>query len=74
MTTPTTIPLQAQAKEGHIYSHIRKTWQHEPPEERVRQEFVWVLAKEYGFALEQMDEEKAITGRSVAQARAYILV
>lgn len=43
MTTPTTTPLQVQTKDGRIYSHIRKTWQHEAPEERVRQEYVCVL-------------------------------
>lgn len=73
MTTPTTT-FQVQTKDGRIYSHIRKNWQHETPEERVRQEYVCVLVNEYGFALEQMDEEKAVTERGAAQARADILV
>lgn len=58
MRTPTTTPIQVQTKDGRIHGHICKTWQHEMPEERVRQEYVCVLVNEYGFALKQMDEEK----------------
>jgi type I restriction enzyme M protein len=54
---------------GKIWSHVRKKWLVETPEERVRQEYLCVLANEYGFALDQTDEERDVTGRGSGQAR-----
>ncbi len=59
---------------GHIFSHIRQKWLVETPEERVRQQYVATLHNEYGFALEQMDEELAVTGRGSAGARADVVI
>lgn len=67
------LEIKRDAK-GHIYSPIRKKYYVETPEEKVRQEFVCVLVNEYGYALEQMQEEVNLTGRGSAQARADIVI
>lgn len=43
--------------QGKIWSCLRNKWLVETPEETVRQNFLPVLVNEYGYALEQMDEE-----------------
>ena len=60
--------------EGKIYSHIRKKWLIETPEERVRQEYLCILVNEYGYSLDQMDEEVQIAGRGSKKARADFLI
>lgn len=59
---------------GKIWSHVRKKWLIETPEERVRQEYLPVLVNEYGFALEQIDEELEVTGRGSGHARADFVI
>jgi len=59
---------------GQIFSHIRKKWLHEIPEERVRQEYLCILVNEYGFNVEQIDEEISVTGRGSGDARADFLI
>lgn len=59
---------------GQIFSHIRQKWLVEIPEERVRQAFVVTLFNEYGFELDQMDEELHVAGRGSARARADVVV
>jgi type I restriction enzyme M protein len=59
---------------GRVWSHIRKKWLIETPEERVRQAFVVTLHNEYGFGLDQMDEELHVAGRGSARARADVLI
>lgn len=54
---------------GRIFSHIRQKRLVETPEERVRQAYVVTLHNEYGFALEQMDEELDMTGREPTRPR-----
>jgi type I restriction enzyme M protein len=66
--------LSVDRKKGEIYSHIRKKWLIEIPEERVRQEYLCVLVNEYGYSLEQIDEEIPVTGSGSGQARADLLV
>lgn len=66
--------LSVDRKNGEIYSHIRKKWLIETPEERVRQEYLCVLVDEYGYSLEQIDEEIPVTGSGSGQARADLLV
>lgn len=66
--------LSVKRKEGKIWSHIRKKWLDETPEERVRQEFLCVLVNEYGFPPEQMAEEEDLTGRGAAHARADFVI
>jgi type I restriction enzyme M protein len=59
---------------GHIWSHVRKRWLVETPEEAVRQQYLLTLVNEYGYALEQIAEEESVTGRGAAQARADFLI
>lgn len=53
--------LEIQRKDGKIYSHIRKEDLVEKPEEIVRQSFVCKLVNDYGYSLDQMDEEVKLT-------------
>lgn len=66
--------VQLDTKNRRIWSFLRRKWLIETPEEKVRQEYVTVLVNEYGFALEQMEEEVNTTGRGSARARADIVV
>ena len=59
---------------GGIWSHLRQKWLVETPEETVRQNFLLVLADEYGYALDQMEEEADLTGRGSGQARADFVI
>lgn len=59
---------------GQIFSHVRQKWLAETPEERVRQAFVVTLHNEYGFDLEQMDEELHVAGQGSARARADLVI
>src|SRR5438105_4066577 len=54
---------------GKIWSHVRKSWFVETPEELVRQQYVCALVNDYGFSLDQMGEELVVQrGRQSAQA------
>ena len=59
---------------GQIFAHIRQKWLAETPEERVRQAYVVTLHNEYGFDLDQMDEELHVAGRGSARARADVVI
>jgi type I restriction enzyme M protein len=59
---------------GQVFSHIRQKWLVETPEERVRQAYVVTLHNEYGFDLDQMDEELHVAGRGSARARADVVI
>jgi len=59
---------------GKIWSHLRQKWLYETPEESVRQSFLPVLVAEYGYSLEQMDEELEVTGRGSGHARADFVI
>ena len=52
---------------GRVFPHIRQKWLIETPEEGVRQEYVVSLHNEYGFDLDQMDEELHVAGRGSAK-------
>jgi type I restriction enzyme M protein len=66
--------LSIERKNGEVFSHIRKKWLIETPEERVRQEYLCVLVNEYGYSLDQIDEELSVTGRGAGDARADFLI
>jgi type I restriction enzyme M protein len=66
--------LSVRREKGKIWSHIRKKWLIETPEETVRQEYLWVLSNEYGFSLDQLDEEVEVTGRGSGHARADFVI
>jgi len=67
-------PDQIQIRGNQIFSPVRKSWVQLTPEERVRQEFLLVLMEEYGYSLDQIDEETPVTGRGSGQARADFLI
>ena len=46
--------LCVKREKGKVWSHIRKKWIVETPEETVRQEYLCVLVNEYGFSLDQI--------------------
>jgi len=62
--------IEVRRDAGKIWSHVRRKWLIETPEEAVRQQFLTVLVNEYGYAIEQIDEELSVVGRGAAQARA----
>ncbi|RZK25275.1 MAG: type I restriction enzyme HsdR N-terminal domain-containing protein, partial [Hymenobacter sp.] len=63
-------PLKLQLKDGKIYSHVRKKWLVQTPEETVRQQYLLTLVNEYGYALNQIKEEESpLGGRGSAKAR-----
>ena len=62
-------------EKGKIWSHVRQTWLNETPEEAVRQEYLCILVNEYGFKLDQIDEEVSAPGeRGTRGARADFLI
>lgn len=66
--------LSVRREKGKIWSHIRKKWIVETPEETVRQEYLCILVNEYGFSLDQIDEELEVTGRGSGHARADFVI
>ncbi len=76
--TPTTeISDKIEVKrndKGNIWSHIRHKWLVETPEESVRQNYLTTLVNEYGYSLDQMDEELEVTGRGSGHARADFVI
>lgn len=56
-------PITARREKSKIWSHIRQKWLEETPEEAVRQEYLCVLVNEYGYSVEQMDEECHTPGK-----------
>ncbi|HEY9156417.1 N-6 DNA methylase [Candidatus Binatus sp.] len=66
--------LKVRREKGTIWSHIRKKWLVETPEETVRQEYLCTLVNEYGFNLDQMDEEREVTGRGSGNSRADFVI
>jgi len=63
-----------QIEGNKIFSSVRKKWLPLTPEEQVRQQYLTVLINEYGYSLEQIDEEVNVTGRGSAQARADFVI
>lgn len=67
-------PIDLRIQNGRIWSHLRQKWLVETPEERVRQEYLLTLVDQYGYSLDQMDEEVNVTGRGSGKARADFLI
>lgn len=65
---------QMKMRGNEVFSLVRQKWIHLTPEEKVRQEFLRVLVNEYGYSVEQMDEEVEVTGRGSGQARADFVI
>lgn len=70
-----TDPITVRRQKGKIWSHVRKKWLFETPEEAVRQEYLCILVNDYGFSLEQIDEEVTLPGtRGNKNARADFVI
>ena len=54
-----------------VYDEEKKTGK---PEEIVRQNYLLTLINEYGYSLDQLDEELAVTGRGSGKARADFVI
>ena len=65
---------QIQIRGNQIYSILRQKWIALTPEERVRQEYLRILIEEYGYKMEQIEEEVSVTGRGSGDARADFLI
>lgn len=66
--------LEVVRDRGQIWSHLRKKWLDETPEETIRQEFLCVLVNEYGYPLSHIQEELELTGRGSGKARADFVI
>ena len=67
--------FRIRREKGKIWSHVRQKWLNETPEESVRQEYLCVLVNEYGFSVEQIDEEVSAPGeRGTKDARADFVI
>lgn len=71
---PYTKPDRIRIEGSKIFSPVRQKFVQLTPEERVRQEFLLVLLNEYGYSLDQIDEEIPVTGRGSGDARADFLI
>lgn len=68
--TKPTASLTLLTRPGEIYSHKRKKWLVQTPEETVRQQYLLTLVNEYGYSLDQLEEEKdPLGGRGTGAAR-----
>jgi len=65
---------EIQIKGNKIFSPVRRKWLALTPEERVRQEYLFVLTEEYGYTIDQISEEMDVAGRGSAQARADFVI
>jgi type I restriction enzyme M protein len=68
------LDIKRDEKKGKIWSYVRSKWLVETPEERVRQEYLLILVNEYGFSIDQIAEERDLTGRGSAGARADFVI
>jgi type I restriction enzyme M protein len=59
---------------GKIWSHVRNRWLIETPEEAVRQEYLCILANEYGYPINQIAEELDVVGLGSGRARADFVI
>lgn len=67
--------ITVRRERGKIWSHVRRKWLEETPEEAVRQEYFCVLVNEYGYAVDQMAEEETVPGkRGNKHARADFVI
>lgn len=56
--------------ESQIFVPLKNKWLVNSPEERVRQNYICILVKDYGFKLEQMAQEVTVSNSSRGQGRA----
>ena len=68
------LEIRRDEKKGKIWSHVRRKWLVETPEETVRQNYLLILVNDYGFSLDQIAEEIDLTGPGSANARADFVI
>ncbi|WP_321517667.1 N-6 DNA methylase [uncultured Bacteroides sp.] len=68
--------LEVQIKDNKIFAPLKDKWLVMKPEEKVRQEYICRLVKNYGFSLNQMDQEIQVSNsqRGQGSARADIVI
>jgi len=68
--------MKIQNKDGKIFAPLQNKWLVEKPEELVRQEYICRLVNNYGYALDQMEQEVQVSNskRGQGMARADIVI
>jgi len=68
--------LQIQIKDGKIYAPLKDKWLVKTPEEEVRQQFICHLVNNYGYNLNQMEQELQVNNsqRGQGKSRADIVI
>ncbi len=68
--------LKVQIEKNKIFSPLRKKWLINTPEEEVRQGYICKLVNDYGYDLEQIDEELQVNNslRGQGKSRADIVI
>ena len=62
--------LKTQYQNGKIFSPIRNKYLVATPEEKVRQEFICKLVNDYGYSINQMNEEVKLTSSQRGRGKA----
>lgn len=62
--------LEVQIKDHKIFAPLQNKWLVLKPEENVRQQYICRLVNDYGFALDQMDQEVKVSNSQRGQGRA----
>ena len=68
--------FEIKRENGKIFCPLKSSWHIETPEEKVRQNYIKILVEDYGYSLEQMDQEVKVSNshRGQGQARADIVI
>lgn len=62
--------LEVQIKDGKIFAPLKNKWFVLKPEEKVRQEYICRLINNYGYSLDQLDQEIQVSNSQRGQGRA----
>ncbi len=68
--------IEVKEENGKIFCPLKNDWHISTPEERVRQKYITNLVNDYGYSLEQMEQEIKVTNsqRGTGSARADIVI
>ncbi|MBC7569555.1 MAG: N-6 DNA methylase [Spirosoma sp.] len=68
--------LEVKIEGNKIYAPLKSKWLTATPEEQVRQNYIAILVNQYGFALQQMDQEVKVSNsqRGQGKARADVVI
>ena len=68
--------LKIRRESGKIFFLLTDSWHIETPEEKVRQEYIKILVEDYGYSLDQMEQEIKVNNsqRGQGKARADIVI